>query len=405
MIQTSIPLFILGTYAKRFIKQAITISVFLLVLWSCQRHNASMAKEFKTFSCEQEMQKLNPTTVENQSIMDDIEKESNTECALMKRLERIVDLMPLLPEARTRWENRFRNAAAVGTGLAAIGVTTAIAYWTYLWYTQEGEYADSELSKMLACFNQFHHVFGKYRHGLESYIKEQRDKIYNQPSNADTRSAMLQEIESSYLKYSDQEADLMICFDAAIRTSYNTSWMTPFYYFSSISGVAALGCFVGKEFFGKSSVENQKNRELIVLKERTVDAYRRVREALTENQRISAIGLLHDEARKSLTEFFAQASDVLGYLVDRKQYALLIKLRDPIHHLAEECEDRATTISGSRAHHKVLEACSSYMKKTCDKIDSKTPLMQTIIEYSPPTYTYNEAVGVSLASTSREESL
>ncbi|AWN82014.1 hypothetical protein [Candidatus Cardinium hertigii] len=403
MIQTNIPLFILGTYAKRFIKQPITISVFLLVLWSCQRHNASMEKELKTFSCEQEMQKLNLTTVENQPIMDDIEKESNTECALMKRLERIVDLMPLLPEARTRWENRFRNAAAVGTGLAAIGVTTAIAYWTYLWYTQEGEHADSQLNKIPACFNQFHHIFGKYRHGLESYVKEQRDKIYNQPSNADTRPAMLQEIESAYLKYSDQEADLMICFDAAIRTSYDTSWMTPLYYFSAISGVAALGCFVGKEFFGKSSIENQQNRELIALKERTVEAYKRVEKALIEGQRISAIGLLHDEARKSLTEFFAQASDVLGYLVDRKQYALLIKLRDPIHRLAEACEDRATTISGSRAHHKVLEACSSHMEKTCDKIDSKILLMQTIIKYSP--LTYNEAVGVSLASTSREESL
>ncbi|MDD9139466.1 MAG: hypothetical protein NQ127_00855 [Candidatus Cardinium sp.] len=398
MIQTNIHLFILGKYTKRFIKQAITISVFLLALWSCQRHNASMEKELTTFSCKEEMQKLNITIVENQSIMDEV----NIESALMKSLERIVDLMPLLPEARTRWENGFRNAAAVGTGLAAVGVATAIAYWTYLWYTQEGEHADSQVNKILTCFDQFHHVFEAHKHRLVSYVKQQRDKIYYQPSNADTRSAMLREIESSYLKYSDQEADLMICFDAAIRTSYNTSWMTPLY-FSTISGVAALGCFLGKEFLGKSSIENQQNCELIALKERTVEAYKRVREASTENQRISAIGLLHDEARKSLTEFFAKASDVLGYLADHKQYALLIRLKDPIRRLAEECKDRATTISENKAQHKVLKACSSYMKKTCDKIGSKSYLMQTIIEHSPPTY--NEAVNASLASTSREESL
>ncbi|WP_162534162.1 hypothetical protein [Candidatus Cardinium hertigii] len=366
MIQISIHLSLLRKYFKRSV-QTTVISVMLFALWSCQRHNAGMGKDRVLLPIDlkrEEIVKLD-STIDNQLIVESV----HIEYKLAKDLGSIVDLMVLLPEVRTPWENRLRMAGAVGTGLTAISGIAAIAFYFYSWYVQKNQ-DDSQTDHTQACFYQLHQAIEGYANHFRSYVAKQKGQLYHEPSEEGTRPAMLTRVESSFQECSRHEAELSRCLSTAVLYTsyvYDVSWMSGLYRFSTAFGVATLGCFAGKEFFGRSTKENQQNRELIALKECTIEAYKQIKEAWERSTRTRNTDLLHAKARADLKKFFAKASEVLCSLVGRKQ-DLLTKLQDPIHHLAVYCEKHDTSIAGDQSHREVLKACNFCMRKVLRRI-------------------------------------
>ncbi|AWN82032.1 hypothetical protein DK880_00722 [Candidatus Cardinium hertigii] len=401
MRRVSIHLSILRRYAMRSF-QTTAISVVLLALWSCHRHNASMGAAIPLLQMDsnrKEVGKLN-STIGNQPIVEEV----NIEYKLAKDLGGIVDLMALLPEARTPWENRLRIGAAVGTGLAAIGTTAAMAYYIYSWYVQESQ-TDKQTDNPQACFDRVHHAIEAYKDLYGSYVKKQRGLLYYATSDADTRTAMLGMVERSFTECSRHEVELSRCLSTAVPgTSYvhDASWITGLYGFSAAFGAAALGCFAGKEFFGRSSVENQQNRELMALKKRTLEAYGQIEKALGERARARATDLLHAKARADLKKFFAKASEVLCYLVERKQDLLFAKLENPIRHLAKYCQEHAASMPENQSYYEVLKVCSSHMNKVWNRITPEKS--NTDIGMNDLRFHRETGDNASLASTSRMES-